>query len=510
MFHFSEALTAPLSRSIRARVLVAAFAFIFIFAAVSVNAQDLGSPGQTTAFTYQGHLTEAINSPSGPYDFQFAVFDLAGLQQGPLQTINGVSVANGVFTVSLDFGSAPFALGEDRYLEIRVKKLPATTYTVLSPRQRITSVPYAIRSIRAAAADLATTVPDGAITSSKLASDLTLGGTTTGTFSGNGSGLTGIPAGPAGPQGPQGPAGAVGPMGPQGAQGNIGPQGPMGAMGPIGPQGPQGVQGNNGPQGPAGPIGPNGTNGLNATVRTSAEAAGANCSTGGFKTEFGTDSNGNGTLDNGEVNAALTRYVCNGSQGPAGANGVQGPAGPVGPVGATGANGPQGPTGATGATGAQGPAGPALGNYAFAFHTSNQFISAPSTYSPVVFDTNLQLNGWAHSAGSANFTCTQTGLYLVEYTGNVYMTTGSGSTDYFSLRAVLNGTNEVTGSQSAISPTSPSYPFQQISKSFLVSVTSGQTLSLQMASTQTGNTSLYAFHGPGIPSSASITITRIQ
>jgi hypothetical protein len=76
--------------------------------------------------------------------------------------------------------------------------------------------------------------------------------------------------------------------------------------------------------------------------------------------EYGLDANGNGTLDAGEINASLTKYVCNGAAGaagtigPQGVTGATGPAGPTGPTGATGAAGPQGPAGATGA---QGPAG---------------------------------------------------------------------------------------------------------------------------------------------------------
>ena len=56
---------------------------------------------------------------------------------------------------------------------------------LLTPDQRIAAVGYAM---------VASTVVDGAITSEKLASGLTLGGTTSGTFSGDGSGLTNIPA----------------------------------------------------------------------------------------------------------------------------------------------------------------------------------------------------------------------------------------------------------------------------------------------------------------------------
>lgn len=187
--------------------------------------------------------------------------------------------------------------------------------------------------------------------------------------------------GPAGPQGIPGPTGATGPQGPiglTGATGATGAQGPAGATGATGSQGAQGPIGLTGPQGPAGPTGAtgiqgaNGSNGLNQVVKTTLEPAGANCAAGGIKIEFGLDNNNNGILDAAEINATLTKYVCNGIQGSTGAQGIQGPPGPTGatgaqgPAGATGATGPQGaqgpigltgPAGPAGATGAQGPAG---------------------------------------------------------------------------------------------------------------------------------------------------------
>ncbi|AKF10084.1 DUF7151 family protein [Sandaracinus amylolyticus] len=165
-----------------------------------------------------------------------------------------------------------------------------------------------------------------------------------------------------------------------------------GARGAIGPQGPAGVAGANGfdtlvrldPAGAACASGGvvltsgtdddrdgaldagevestrpicDGDDGRSIAMRTSADPPGANCATGGVRIEAGIDANANGTLDAAEVSAALTRYVCNGAQGP---QGVQGATGAQGPQGATGAQGPQGATGAQGpqgATGAQGPQG---------------------------------------------------------------------------------------------------------------------------------------------------------
>ena len=71
-------------------------------------------------------------------------------------TIENASVAvdGGIFAVTLNFGSAVFT-GEDRYLEIAVRRNAGESYTVLDPRQKIASSPYAIRTLSAQTADLA-------------------------------------------------------------------------------------------------------------------------------------------------------------------------------------------------------------------------------------------------------------------------------------------------------------------------------------------------------------------
>jgi uncharacterized protein (TIGR02145 family) len=133
------------------------------------------------------------------------------------------------------------------------------------------------------------------------------------------------PAGQTGATGSQGPIGLTGPAGATGAKGDTGAQGPAGQTGATGPQGPAGVAGQNGAvgaQGPAGNAGSNGIDGKNALVKTTTEAAGANCASGGTKVEAGQDANNNGVLDASEVNASLTRFVCNGAIGPQGPEGT--------------------------------------------------------------------------------------------------------------------------------------------------------------------------------------------
>lgn len=132
------------------------------------------------------------------------------------------------------------------------------------------------------------------------------------------------PQGPSGPQGAQGNQGETGPPGAaganglngqDGAQGAQGIQGETGAQGPAGLAGAAGLQGAIGQQGPAGADGNNGSNGQNTLVKTTTESAGMNCQAGGVKLEYGLDANSNGTLDLGEVNNSLTKYVCNGAAG---------------------------------------------------------------------------------------------------------------------------------------------------------------------------------------------------
>jgi len=106
---------------------------------------------QTTAFSYQGKLTDAGSPANGNYDLQFKLFDAlaGGAQQGVTLVRTPVAANAGNFTVTLDFGANVFS-GADRYLEIGVRPAgSASAYTVLAPRQPITSSPYAIQTINA-------------------------------------------------------------------------------------------------------------------------------------------------------------------------------------------------------------------------------------------------------------------------------------------------------------------------------------------------------------------------
>jgi hypothetical protein len=120
--------------------------FLTFIAVITFNGAAFA---QTTEFTYQGKLTDS-GTPQSTYQMQFKLFDAlsGGSQVGFALTKPSVAVSSGVFTVSLDFGAAAFD-GTDRFLEIAVKKNAGDPFTVLTPRQKLTSAPYSITSANA-------------------------------------------------------------------------------------------------------------------------------------------------------------------------------------------------------------------------------------------------------------------------------------------------------------------------------------------------------------------------
>ncbi len=127
---------------------------------------------QTPQFTYQGRLTDSGSPANGAYDLQFKLYDAVtgGTQIGITTTLEDVAVSNGNFNVTLDFGSAAFP-GANRWLEIGVRPGASMgAFTTLTPRQPLTSTPYAIRSLNAATADGLSVACVNCVTSAQIGS----------------------------------------------------------------------------------------------------------------------------------------------------------------------------------------------------------------------------------------------------------------------------------------------------------------------------------------------------
>jgi len=202
--------------------------------------------------------------------------------------------------------------------------------------------------------------------------------------------------------------------------------GPAGPQGARGPIGPQGATGATGPQGPQGPIGLTGATGPQGPQ---------------------------------------------GATGPVGATGETGPQGPIGPAG------PQGPTGATGATGATGPQGPS-GTSDVLYAGVNTTTVATNSIIPV--ELINATDGTTMSVAANEINVTETGDYLIAFSVN-----GSVPTDTLIASLYLNGapiTNET------ITLSSAGYVVSG-SKTVLIPVTAGETISIYNNSTETASIS---------------------
>ncbi len=103
-------------------------------------------PGVGTAFTYQGRLNDGGNPANGTYDLRFVLYnaEIGGSQIGSVVERDDIVVSNGLLMVELDFGVEVFD-GQALWLEISLRLGSSTgSYTVLSPRQRLSPTPYAI------------------------------------------------------------------------------------------------------------------------------------------------------------------------------------------------------------------------------------------------------------------------------------------------------------------------------------------------------------------------------
>ncbi len=125
---------------------------------------------QSTAFTYQGGLTEAGAPANGSFDFVFALYNdpLSGSQIGLAKTNLALPVTSGVFTTTLDFTSAPWN-GQPLWLQVLARTNGNSAFSALTPRQPFTSTPYAIQSLNAATAGSSTGPLAGDVTGTESA-----------------------------------------------------------------------------------------------------------------------------------------------------------------------------------------------------------------------------------------------------------------------------------------------------------------------------------------------------
>jgi hypothetical protein len=138
---------------------------------------------------------------NGSFDLRFTVYDAnlnGDVVAGPV-TNSATGVTNGLFITTVDFGSNVFT-GQPLWLDISVSPAGSNTFTELTPRQFITSTPYAVQAANATVAASANAVSaaniNGTIAATQLPANVITNGATNvniiGTFSGNAGNLTNV------------------------------------------------------------------------------------------------------------------------------------------------------------------------------------------------------------------------------------------------------------------------------------------------------------------------------
>jgi len=121
---------------------------------IAILTAAITASAQTTTFNYQGKLTDS-GGLAASYDFtiHLCASSAANCDTGDgslaFQNFNAIVVSNdGSFNLPINFGAALFD-GSSRYLRILMRRNGQVTYTELTPRQEITSSPYAVQSLKA-------------------------------------------------------------------------------------------------------------------------------------------------------------------------------------------------------------------------------------------------------------------------------------------------------------------------------------------------------------------------
>ena len=172
--------------------------FVSFLGLLAICRQPGAAQAQGTEFTYQGSLNSNGVPISGVYDLSFALFDApsGGTQQGLTLNYNATVVSNGLFTMTLDFDDQ--FPGAYRWLEIGVRSNGAGALTLLTPRQLLTRSPYAVFANKAGdlTGSLSASRISGTLAPAQIPASVVTNGSSgvilNGTFSGTGSGLTGI------------------------------------------------------------------------------------------------------------------------------------------------------------------------------------------------------------------------------------------------------------------------------------------------------------------------------
>jgi hypothetical protein len=118
----------------------------FLVTAIPASPADAAPVG--TAFSYQGQIGDGGRPANGRYDLRFGLYTAptSGTPVAGMITNANVSVSEGLFTTSVDFGQNVFD-GTEYWLELGVRPGADTgAFTPMTPRQLLAPTPYALHA----------------------------------------------------------------------------------------------------------------------------------------------------------------------------------------------------------------------------------------------------------------------------------------------------------------------------------------------------------------------------
>jgi len=122
-------------------------AFVLGLVLASVGGAVAQTPASST-LVYQGKLAHAGVPAEGSIDLLFRLFDAeaGGVQVGQAVQRLDVEVAEGQFSVALNFGDSVF-IGLERWLEVGVFDDASGQFVATTPRQPLTATPFAVSAL---------------------------------------------------------------------------------------------------------------------------------------------------------------------------------------------------------------------------------------------------------------------------------------------------------------------------------------------------------------------------
>lgn len=159
-------------------------------------------------------------------------------------------------------------------------------------------------------------------------------------------------------------------------------------------------------------------------------------------------------------------------------------------------------------TGPTGPKGDDDIAATFVFDTTAQPVGATNTFIPITLNTNVQLDGWAHPAGSSIFTATRSGTYVVTYNAEV-LAQFSGLI-FFGIQAWLPGSGTAVPGSTLVDSTFNNSEVISVSKTFTFTVTAGQTVQFRWTGTNTGFVLTPDSRFPSSAPSFAVTIQKVN